>query len=374
MGTIRQGSYDKRACPDFFEYVGNLHIHSRYSDGAACVPEIANAAKQRDLDFIILNDHAHMTESLHLAEEGVYDGVVVLMGLEIGLRHHHYLAYGLPEMVDGTGLGPQQVIDRVNEKGGFGFLAHPFEKGMPFHEKSIAYTWNDLSVTGHAGICIWNFSSRWKERVKSPVHGLFFLLFKTHGLKGPSQKTLWFWDQQCQRRKVVAVGGSDAHGAAFTWRGIRFVPLTYDYALNSINVHLLLKRPLSRDFAGAKGQILGALREGRLFIAHENLKSAAGFRFFFRDKNGSFLTMGEEGLFRPGQLFVEAPASGLIRLVKDGALLRQGKGTRASFRVEEAGVYRAEVHFRVPVFGLRPWIFSNPIYLRQTLPSGTITT
>lgn len=353
-----------------FEYVGNLHVHSRYSDGAASVPEIARTAKQRHLDFVILNDHAHMTESLHLEDEGIYDGVLVLMALEIGLRDHHYLAYGLPEMASGTGLGPQQVIDRVNDKGGFGFLAHPFEKGMPFHENSIAYTWNDLSVTGYTGICIWNFSSRWKERVKGPLHGLFCLLFKTQTLKGPSLKTLSFYDRQCRYRQVAAIGGSDAHGAEFRWGGFSFVPLSYHYALNSINVHLLLKTPLSGEFAAGKDQILKTLREGRLFIAHENLKPAAGFRFFFRDKNGSYLSMGEEGLFRPGQLFVEAPANGLIRLVKDGTLLRQGMGTRASFRVEEAGVYRAEVHCRVPFFGLRPWIFSNPIYLR---PSKTIT-
>ena len=88
-----------------------------------------------------------------------------------------------------SNLGPQAVIDRVNDLGGFGFLAHPFEKGMPFVEKSVAYTWNDLSVEGFAGICIWNFSSRWKERVKTVLHALYFLLFKSRTLKGPSSKT-----------------------------------------------------------------------------------------------------------------------------------------------------------------------------------------
>ena len=87
-------------------------------------------------------------------------------------------------------LSAQEIIDTVNEQGGFGFLAHPFEKGMPFSEKSVAYTWNDLSVTDYTGVCIWNFTSRWKERVKSLFHGFFFLGFKTQMLKGPSRK-LW---------------------------------------------------------------------------------------------------------------------------------------------------------------------------------------
>jgi len=347
-----------------FEYVGNLHIHSRYSDGAGSVTEIVRSAKRAGLDFIILNDHDHMTDSLHLEDEGIYDGVYLLMGLEIGRRYHHYLAFGLPEMVRENGLDPQGVIDLVNRKGGIGFLAHPFEKGMPFRERSIAYTWNDLSVTKYTGICIWNFSSRWKERVRGPLHGLFFLLFKAWTLEGPSRKTLSFWDRQCQQRRVVAIGGSDAHGAWFRWGRFQFVPLSYDYTLNSINVHLLLKTQLSKDFSEAKEQIVGALREGRLFIAHENLKSAPGFRFFYRDEKGLQLSMGEEALSRRGTLFVQTPARGTIRIMKDGALLRQWTGNRASFRVEEKGVYRVAVYRGIPFFGLRPWIFSNPIYLR----------
>jgi len=355
---------DSNRSDNYFEYVGNLHIHSRYSDGAGLVPEIARSAKRAGLDFIILNDHEYMTDSLHLEDEGVFDGVYVLMGLEIGRRYHHYLAFGLPGMVREDGLDPQGVIDLVKRKGGIGFLAHPFEKGMPFREKSIAYTWNDLSVTDYTGICIWNFSSRWKERVKSPLHGLFFLLFKAWTLKGPSRKTLSFWDRQCRQRQVVAVGGSDSHGAWFRLRRFRFVPLPYDYTLNSINVHLLLDAPLSKDFSEAKGQIVGSLRQGRLFISHENLKAATGFRFFYMEDEGSRLTVGEAAPFVPGTLFVESPAKGEIRLMKDGALFRQWTGKKASCRVEEKGVYRVAVYRRVPFFGLRPWIFSNPIYLR----------
>jgi len=355
---------DRNRSDDCFEIVGNLHIHSRYSDGTGTVPEIARSAKKAGLDFIILNDHDYMTKSLHLDDEGIYDGVRVLMGLEIGGRYHHYLAFGVSEMVRGKGLSPQSVIDLVNQKGGFGFLAHPFEKGMPFRENSIAYTWNDLSVTGYTGICLWNFSSRWKERVKSPLHGLFFLLFKTWMLKGPSRKTISFWDRACRQQRVAAIGGSDAHGAWFTWGRLNFVPLSYDHTLGSITVHLLLNTPLSKDFPEAKEQIYGALREGHLFIAHENLKSAAGFRFFYTGEDKSRLIGGDAARFTPGNLSVQAPAGGVIRLMKDGALLRQWTERRVSLRVEERGVYRVAVYRRVPFFGLRPWIFSNPIYLR----------
>ena len=349
---------------EFIEYIGNLHIHSSYSDGAGTVLELAQAAGRIGLDFIILNDHDYITDSLHLEEEGFYRGVLVLLGLEIGGRYHHYLAYDLKEMVRGESSTPQEVIDLVNARGGFGFLAHPFEKGMPFLEKSVAYTWNDLSVTGFTGICIWNYSSRWKERVKSALHGLVLLLFKSQMLKGPSEKTLLFWDGLCRKRRVAAIGGSDAHGLGFRWRGIRMTPLSYDHLLNSINVHLLLYRPFSPNFEEAKDAVYAALRKGRLFVAHDNLAPAKGFRFYFVSERGTRLTMGEEAPFRPGTLFVETPDEGKIRLFKNGELIRQWNGHKASFEVGEVGVYRVEVRRRLVLFGWRPWIFSNPIYLR----------
>lgn len=347
-----------------FEYTGNVHIHSRYSDGSGDVARIVRDAKSVYLDFIIFNDHDYMAKILHLEDEGNYDGVLALIGLELGARFHHYLAFGLREMVRGKGLGPQSVIEVVNRKGGFGYLAHPFEKGMPFRENSIAYTWNDLSVTDYTGICIWNFSSRWKERVKTHLHGLFFLLFKTWSLKGPSRQTLSFWDKACAERRVVAIGGSDAHGALFRLGPFRFTPLSYRDGLSSINIHVLLDSPLAKDAIEAGKQVYEAMKEGRLHLAHDRLASSRGFRFSCVLKGGPTLEMGEESPFRPGTLFVETPKKGEIRLIKNGRFVTRWIGTRFSHTIEKPGVYRIEVHRRAPFFGLRPWIFSNPIYLR----------
>ena len=347
------------------EYQGNLHIHSSYSDGTGSVLEIAESARRAGLDFIILNDHDYMTESLHLEDEGYYRDLLVLMGLEIGLRSNHYLAYGLDHMVKGSSLNPQEVIDLVNAEGGIGFLAHPFEKGMPFMEKSVAYTWDDLEVTGYNGICIWNFSSRWKERVRTVFHGLFFLLFKYQTLRPPSRRTLSFWDRSCLNRRVVGIGGSDAHGWALKKGRISFTPLSYYDALSSINVHILLKSELPRgDINRAKAAIYEALKQGSLFIANERLAPASGFRFYYELDQGGRLEMGEEIQFQKGELFVRAPCECEIRLIRNGVIQDIRSGNSTSYRVDKAGVYRVETYRRLFFFGLRPWIFSNPIYLR----------
>ncbi len=347
-----------------FEYIGNLHIHSNHSDGAGDVSEIAGSAARAGLDFICINDHDYLTDALHLEEEGFYQNVLVLMASEIGERYHHYLAYDLKEIIKSHGLSPQDVIDQVRAQGGFGFLAHPFEKGMPFSAKSLAYTWNDFSVTGYTGICLWNFSSRWKERIKTAAHGLYFLTFKSQSLKPPSQKTVSFWDNMCQQRKVVAIGGSDAHALLFKWGFVNLRPLSYDYLLKTINIHIFLDKEMPKAFQEAKKEVYGAMREGRLFIAHDRLCSAKGFRFYFASDDGSHLIMGEEGNFQPGKLVVELPEDGEIRLFRDGELEKKWRRMEAAYTVTGKGVYRIEVYRRLFLFGWRPWILSNPIYLR----------
>jgi len=347
-----------------YEYTGNIHIHSSLSDGTGTYDEIAEKAAAAGLDFICFNDHDFMTQSLNLQEEGFFGKMLLLIGLEIGKRYHHYLAFDLKEMVTSEDLSPQEVINEVKKQGGIGFLAHPFEKGMPFHEKSKAYTWNDLSVTGFTGVCIWNFSSRWKEEVKSILHSLFLMKFRSQTLKGPSQETMSFYDELCRHRRVTAIGGSDAHGALFKWWRFYINPLPYEFILKAINIHVFLKRKILRDFLNAKEDIYEAMREGRLFIANDDIYPAKGFRFNYISDDGSDLNMGEEAPFYPGNLIVESPSKGDIRLFKDGVQVNQRRGTEAVFPVTEKGVYRIEVYRRLALFGWRPWIFTNPIYLR----------
>ncbi len=347
-----------------YEYIGNLHVHSRHSDGSLSAPEIAGAALRAGLDFLGLNDHDFMTDGLRLEEEGFYGKLLLLKGLEVGKRYHHYLAYDLKSMVRSDNAGPQLVIDEVNNQGGFGFLAHPFEKGMPFTEKSLAYTWNDLSIRGFSGMEIWNYSSRWKERVKGPLWGLYCLALKRLTLRPPSRKTLAFWDRLSRERRVVGIGGSDAHGAGFRWGPLNLRPLSYPFLLSTINNHIFLNRPMPRSFDKAKRVVYQAIREGRLFIAHDGLAPARGFRFDFLSNDGSDLMMGEEAPFQAGRFVVETPAESRIRLVKDGRVEAVANGKEAIYRVKEKGVYRVEADLKLRVLGYYPWIYSNPIYLR----------
>ena len=106
------------------------------------------------------------------------------------------------------------------------------------------------------------------------------------------------------------------------------------------------------------------MKEGRLFIAHDGICSAKGFRFSYSSDDGAGLVMGEEAPFHPGEFLVKLPGDGEIRLLKDGKRETSWRRREAVYRVREKGVYRIEVYRHLFPFGWRPWIFSNPIYLR----------
>ena len=134
-------------------YSCHLHIHSTYSDGADSVEEIIAAAQQAGVDIICLTDH-HTLAAKEL--EGWYGNTLLLVGLETGVKANHYLSFHHDEAVPHNDENPQAVIDEVKAQGGFGFLAHPFEKGTPFFMEGRHYPWTQWDVKGYTGLELWN--------------------------------------------------------------------------------------------------------------------------------------------------------------------------------------------------------------------------
>ena len=53
------------------------------------------------------------------------------------------------------------------------------------------------------------------------------------------------------------------------------------------------------------------------------------------------------------------PDEAYICLLRDGHVIEEFEGKRLSYAITQPGVYRVEVRRR-----FKPWIFSNPIYVR----------
>jgi hypothetical protein len=350
--------------PPSHELTGIIHCHSTYSDGTGTVPEIAAAARANDLDYLLLTDHDTLAAA-HNGEEGWHDSVLLLVGTEVSpYRRNHYLAFGLEEPIDHSGLTPAEIVRRVNEAGGFGFAAHPFSRGSQrFKRGGQGMPWGDLEAEGYTGIELWSFVTDTAERVNSIGDLVRFVTTPQRFLDHPPQRNLEQWDVLCRRRRCVALGGADAHQIGIRVAGR--VPLrlmAYKRSFRHLRTHLLVDEPLRRELGPDRAAVFGALRAGHAFLAVDSVAPANGFRFWAEGEPGS-LTMGDEAPAGEWTLHVRTPAPGRIRLLRDGVEVATTQGAGLAHPAREPGVYRAEA-YREARGRERTWVLSNPIYLR----------
>ena len=82
--------------PDgWYEVRVGLHAHSDRSDGVSPPEEVARAAARAGLDVLVLTDHD--AANLRLAREGWFQGLLLLVGIEVGTHAGHLLAIGMQE-------------------------------------------------------------------------------------------------------------------------------------------------------------------------------------------------------------------------------------------------------------------------------------
>lgn len=350
---------------EYFEYRGHLHIHSSYSDGGAGIPEIARAAEKAGLDFIGITDHNNL-EGLRRGVEGWHGKVLVLIGTEINVTKNHYIAFGVREEIPPCDEDPQQVIDAVNAQGGFGYLAHPTEKGNPFFMDGRCYPWDKLDVRGFTGLEFWNFGSQWRLAYTRKLKALFWRALSPYSAGScPDPEAIKLWDRLSRKQPVVGFGGSDAHRFQGRLGPLKISFFPYEFLFKTVNVHLVLPEKLKEDGQEAKEQVYGALRKGMFFIASDYLHPPGGFRFAALNEKNEEVLMGGRIAYSPSTVLkIKSPSSrGQIRIIKNGQLVYKSREQVLAFKVLKPGTFRVEVHWQSLLGRLYPWIYSNPIYV-----------
>src|SRR3990170_1825811 len=330
-----------------FEYIGAMHMHSVYSDGSGEVSEIAKAAAEVGLDYIMLTDH-NTLRALKAGYEGWHAHTLLLVGCEINDRQNknHYLAFGINQAFS-TRLSAAEYVHKVKEMGGIGFIAHPHEKRTHMKEQP-AYPWIDWDVDGYTGIEIWNHMSEWMENLTEQNKYQSFL----HPLRtivAPQKKTLKLWDELNLKRKVVGVGGVDAHAHKYNLLGFLEVEIfPYKVLFKSIRTHILTEEEIKKGkgiktVENAKKEIYSALGSGKCFFANDYHGDSRGFRFFAK-AGGKIYQMGDTvTVAKKVNLKVLLPVSNAeIRLIHNGKKVNETKGNEGDFIVNRKGVYRVE--------------------------------
>jgi hypothetical protein len=340
------------------DYVGVIHIHTRYSDGGDDMAAVVDHARDAGLNFVVVSDHDRLTAREH-GWEGWHGGVLVIVAAEVTAKAGHCLALKV-DTVEGYKRLPVPVfLDAIDEQGGFAFIAHP--KGNVKRELTInVKSWRNWSVDTFAGIEVWPYMHDWVGNIN--LLNLHRAYRNPDGyITGPLAEVVQLWDELGLQRRVVGIGSLDSHsrGVPFNWFPIqvmRIFPL--DRIFRTVRTHLLME-PFSGEATKDIEQAIAAMVRGRCFFDYLPLGDGAGFSFGAEQRDGRIALMGDEVPAGDWSFAASSPVLAHIGLLRNGQPIAAVDGTQLEWNAHEPGVYRVEARV-----GGRPWLYTNPIYLR----------
>lgn len=340
------------------EYIGCIHVHSDASDGSTPAAEMIDIARRQGLDFLVITDHGRDT----CRQDGLvgwHGGLLCLSAPEIGGRGRpHFLAFNptalgdLAELERGDELMALGLADRG---GATNFIAHPHPARMRLY-KDAPVGWSGLETTlAFGGIEIWSYMH---DVCDGLIPWRLYRIWKHHEslVRGPRPETLALWDALCQHRRVAGIGASDNHALRVPIIG-QILPHADLFRLHRTHV---VCDELPADGTEAERALTRAMADGRVFVAMDGWADATGFRIVADGPTGP-VAMGDEAPYAPGMVLkVSSPEEANLTIVRDGqAVKTREKTTGLEWPVDRPGVYRVEARL-----GRRPWVFTNPIYLR----------
>lgn len=206
---------------------GDLHCHTRFSDGDSWPSEMLLAATETGLDFLGVTDHNNVAHHAAYGPGGG-DAPIVLPGVEVTTYGGHWNAWGTERWWDFR-TPEDQAVERAMadavDAGAFVSVNHP---------KPFGPAWEYPDVRSFHAVEVWNGS--W-PRLNSVA--------------------LAFWEARLRAgMRLVAVGGSDTHNLRAADPDPRHSPA--------------LGLPTTWVQAGPRPDrdaILDALRAGRTFVS-----------------------------------------------------------------------------------------------------------
>ncbi|HEV3468262.1 MAG TPA: hypothetical protein VG148_03000 [Pyrinomonadaceae bacterium] len=355
----------------FEDYAGVFHVHSSLGGHSEGRPEeIVSAAASNGLAFVVMTEHpAAGVNTAEATLRGPHGGVLFVGGSELVARggERLFVVPGFAQPPAADSLPLPELIARAKAEGRLALLAYPEQLG-------------EWPAGGYDGIEVYNLYTNAREinYVRLFFDGLWSyaahpdLLFATFYERPGGNLKRWDEVNAAGAARASAVAGNDAHanvGFDLAWPGggklfgVRLDP--YERSFRVVRNHVLLRRgePLSAE------ALLEALRAGRSYIAFDLFGEAAGFRFQAENARGR-KTMGEEISLADGtvRLRARAPVECRLLFFRDGEVFAEAGGpSEKELIIERPGVYRVEAYLDQLGSFLhgKPWIISNPIYVRQ---------
>lgn len=351
------------------EYILNLHMHTVLSDGVGTYDDILRAALEAGIDAVLVTDHnvwVQGAEKILRTEKG---RVLLLIGEEVhdqarNPQKNHLLVFNARKELAEIAFDPQKMIEAVNNSGGMSFLAHPMETDMPFFgEPDIS--WVDWQAEGYTGIELWNGLSEFKAVARTKAQAILYGFFPERIPHGPPNCLLKKWDElMISGKRVVAIGGSDAHALIIHLGPFHREIFPYGFHFRAVNTHLLMEDELGVDLESSRTRVYAALKTGHCFVGYDLPHPTRGFRFTATSGESSAI-MGDDIILRDEIDFtISLPRKCDCRLLRNGEVIARWQDREfIQHQVTTHGIFRVEcrIHFKGKSRG---WIYSNPIFVR----------
>jgi len=336
------------------EYVGAIHLHSCYSDGSGTLREISAAARRAGVDYVVLADH-DTQRPRDDGWQGWRDGVLLVTGVEVTCQHRSHVVVLGARDVTGLRWKPlRRVLFDLQNQGARAFVAH----AHPAHIMGFSMKAGELcdwDVPGFSGVELWSFMHDICDGL-TPWRAPSFVYTWPRYIRGPHPGTMAHWDRVTMQRCFPAIGSLDNHAVNFPVLGKKVLP--YEEGFRTLRTHVLSEEWKGRPDDAAI--LIEALCRGRAFLALDMLADARGFVFEAQAPDET-LHLGDERPWRgPTRLRVGSPVSARLLIRRNGEPVAEAAGAELVHVADRPGVYRVEARY-----GNKPWVFTNPIYLRN---------
>lgn len=318
----------------FDDWTGGFHVHSAAGGHSlGTYPEILEAARQCDYDFVFISEHPRSPLFVPVSDPEIV------------------MVYGWEKEIEG-GL---RIITDEQEK---------LRVLTDFEGETVPDGFQGLEVINlhEAGAR----SDNWFNRLNFIYHQFAYSdLFFFH-LWHLDREKVQLWDETLARRPLAAFAGNDAHqnvGLILqTADGKRLFALLVDpyaYSLRFVTTHLQTEKGVDLD----ESTVITQMESGAFYLALERICDPTGFSFH-AVHGGRVHPMGSQ-VPSGADLVFQAPVKARFLLYRSGEAFRELEGSRFVLEGAKTGNYRVEVYPLDPPSLLQgePWILSNPIYV-----------
>jgi len=383
------------------EYRAVLHAHAEdatHTGGTR--PELLAAAKRAGVQIVMLTDHVRPERDfINDSWRGLREGVLFIPGAE----DQGFLSFPM-KSIKGIDAGKrEQYIETVRAGGGNIFLSHVEERfDWPTDQLDGLEIYNHhTDVKNEGAFNLW-LQGTLTDPVRLPQLVAALNEFPEE-VFGAQQDYLTDiiakWDRDAQQHRLTGVAANDCHhnqvftvtaidentvevgyitskptttrvsadrvpGVAALVKGRKYGELIakldfdpYERSLRYVSTHILAHEL-------SEAAVRDALKQGHAFVAHDWLCDSTGFAFVATTGGERAAIMGDDvKLGERLMLSVATPVKCTMKLIRNGEVLQTVNTNRMDFDVKTPGVYRIEAWLEV-AGEQRPWIYSNPIYVR----------